>query len=196
MFSLGFFAPSFIFPAMRYPFCERSFIAWGQRVRIDQVHKLGLRKPCQVAWLLSDLGDSWPHRNTGRRGAQGRERRRWGISTASSERHYHGFESHSLRHPGTQQMIEGILSEVESLVYSSPRNLLIYQGIWHFFTSCFSAILSRKPPLKTGSGCLSENTSKSPFQIVLHCPGVCIFPSNSLALAILPAPAWGSDLLR
>jgi hypothetical protein len=93
-------------------------------------------------------------------------------------------------------MIEEILSEVESLAYLGSRNLLIYQGIWHIIASCFSAILSRKPPLKIGSGCLSENTLKSPFEIVLHCPGVCIFPSNSLALAILPAPAWGSDLLR
>ena len=107
----------------------------------------------------------------------------------------HFIISWVISHPGTQQMIEWNLSEVESLVYSEDRKPLINKGIFPFLTSCFSAIWSPKLPHITRSGCLSENTSKSLFQIVLHCPGVCIFPWNSLTLAILPVPARRSDLL-
>ena len=143
---------------------------------ITQAFKLFLESACDIlsSGALTDFGSKMA-----------------GIQTAGNT-----MVTTILPHPGTQQMIEWYLSAVGSLAYSGSRNLLIYQGIWHFFTSCFSAIWSWKSPLKTSSGCLSENTSKSPFQIVLHCLGVCIFPSNSLALAILPAPAWGSDLLR
>ena len=107
-----------------------------------------------------------------------------------------GSESHPLRHPGTQQMIEGILSEVESPFYWVPRNPLIYQGNLGFTVFGLIAFFSCKSLAQTCSGCFCVFGRKNPFEIVLHCPGVCIFPSNSLALAILPAPAWGSDLLR
>ena len=100
------------------------------------------------------------------------------------------FKSDHRHHPGTQQMIEGILSEVESLVYLEARNPLINKGILPFLTLCFSAVWITKSPHIPRSGCLSENTSKSSFEIVWHYPGVCIFPSNSLALTVLLVIAW------